>query len=118
MKKVLCAAVSIGFLLGVVSSAFGDPAEWPVIDGGNGHSYDLVDAGYMLTWDEANTAAADAGGYLSTVHSEVENQFIYDLYSTVFDTSNRSVWLGGYQQEGASEPDGGWTWVTGEPWTY
>ena len=27
-------------------------------------------------------------------------------------------WLGGFQPDGAPEPDGGWQWVTGEEWSY
>ena len=30
-------------------------------------------------------------------------------------------WIGGYQDMNASdysEPDGGWKWVTGEPWSF
>jgi hypothetical protein len=27
-------------------------------------------------------------------------------------------WIGGYQDSNASEPEGGWNWVTGEPWIY
>ena len=27
-------------------------------------------------------------------------------------------WLGGFQPDGSAEPNGGWQWITGEPWDY
>lgn len=53
------------------------------------------------------------GGHLATATSAKEMDFIVD--------SGYRGALGGYQDLGASdysEPDGGWRWVTGEPWDY
>jgi hypothetical protein len=33
-------------------------------------------------------------------------------------TGNNEAWLGGFQPEGSSEPNGDWQWVTGETWSY
>lgn len=30
----------------------------------------------------------------------------------------RSYWVGGFQQPGSIEPGAGWSWVTGEPFSY
>lgn len=48
----------------------------------------------------ARVAAAASGGHLATI-------------AALF-----GPWLGGYQTDGAMEPDGGWSWVTGEPFVF
>lgn len=87
----------------------------------NGHWYMAVQS--AGNWDSAEAAVATmsyAGlpGYLATITSVEENAFIArKLPSSV---SNR-YWLGGYQDRNAPdyrEPDKGWRWVTGEPWSY
>ncbi|MEM1351642.1 MAG: caspase family protein [Pseudomonadota bacterium] len=76
-------------------------------------------------FDLANTQAIEAGGHLATIHSSAENQFIIGLFSSdsIFYQMDEGGFIDGpmiglYQQEGAPEPSGGWTWVTGEPVTY
>jgi hypothetical protein len=63
---------------------------------------------------------------LATIHSQAENDFVYNLSNYnqfwhdpthAFD-SFTGPWLGGYQPADSPEPNGDWTWVTGEPWTY
>ncbi len=69
---------------------------------------------------------AGAHGYLATIHSQPENDFVYDLikgyeywHGPLKPTDAfTGPWLGGMQMAGSSEPAGGWTWVTGEPWSY
>ena len=73
--------------------------------GGTGHFYEAVSA--TLTWEQARDAAAlktlgGLPGYLATVTSEEENDFIMGLLSS------RS-WIGA--SDAASEGD--WRWVTG-----
>ena len=53
-----------------------------------------------------------ASGYLTTVTSAAENQFLVDH----FDTFHH--WLGGFQSDKLDEPAGHWRWVTDEPWVY
>jgi len=50
------------------------------------------------------------GGYLATITTSAEAEFI----DSNFDVNR--YWIGGYQLSDAAEPDGGWTWVTGESW--
>jgi len=52
-------------------------------------------------------------GHLATITSSAENAFI----STQLGTT-QFAWLGGEQPPGSLEPDGGWQWITGEPWVY
>jgi hypothetical protein len=75
----------------------------------NGHYYILTNSG---TWNEAEAEAVAAGGHLVTVNDATENQWLLDT----FGDENR--WIGLHQPAGSSEPDGGWTWSSGESVTY
>jgi hypothetical protein len=101
------------------------PVQWSTEVGGNGHWYAAVYDPNGITWDEANDAASVSGGYLATITSAAENEFVFqlaDASDTLWSRSQVGVsigpWLGGWQPEGSSEPDGGWRWVTDEPFSY
>ncbi len=87
---------------------------WPT----NGHHYGSIGGAY--TWDQARADAetrliAGVRGHLVTITSEAENDFVTDNLSTA------DTWLGAYQDTTSrdySEPAGGWTWVTGEPFAF
>lgn len=85
----------------------------------NGHSYEYVCTGYnpdnRLSWYDAEALAERAGGYLATITSAQENDWIWN---NLGGTQLAHSWLGGYQPAGSPEPDGNWQWVTGEAWTY
>jgi hypothetical protein len=99
--------------------------QWTSGSGGNDHYYQLVLAPGGITWPAANTAAQAAGGYLATLTSAAENNFIY----TNLASTNAAAWfidgagnsegpiLGGFQPI-ASDGSNGWNWVTGETWSY
>ena len=94
----------------------------PVHFEGTGHYYEGVYVGGDgIDWTDARNAAESAGGYLATVHSEGENDFIFELSLSAglwMHSNQYGPWLGGYQTAGSEEPGGGWVWVTAEPWTY
>jgi beta-lactamase regulating signal transducer with metallopeptidase domain/protocatechuate 3,4-dioxygenase beta subunit len=85
--------------------------EWPRAEGGNGHFYMAVRMPDAVSWTDANDIAKRLGGYLATITSEAENEFVFRLVDD--DTywyhgiNWRGPWMGGYQTPGASEPDGG-----------
>jgi hypothetical protein len=88
---------------------------WHTQDGGNGHAYFLVPAPSGITWTSARNAAIAMGGHLATITSAAENDFVRA------ELPAASGWIGAFQDHNApsySEPDGGWTWVTGEPWAF
>jgi len=98
---------------------------WPAAEGGNGHAYQTAAIGQLIPWTQADDAATTAGGYLATITSQEEDDFVYDVISANSSALFVSMmgnyygpWLGGYQLPGAAEPDGGWAWVTGEPFEY
>lgn len=74
----------------------------------NGHQYFLTDT---LSWEDAQKAAAAAGGNLVTINDEQENQW---LVNTFIDDKVAFLWIGlnDAQQEGTFQ------WTSGEPMTY
>jgi len=122
--KAIWAAV---FFLAMGSTSVAAPEEWKVADGGNGHFYEAFIVPGGIDWNDANSAAEAAGGYLATITSAQENAFVFDLIDddpVFWDDSNPNhshgsgPWIGGFQPAGSPEPSGNWTWVTGEPWSY
>ncbi len=75
-------------------------------------------------WLQAHELAVRAGGHLVTIANKAENEFVY----TLFASDDRFVeigvgdkigpWIGLYQPVGSKEPNGGWRWVTDEPFKY
>jgi hypothetical protein len=92
-------------LLALSSPVLGVPITWSVGSGGNGHSYDFI-SGTGITFSAANAAASSAGGYLVTITSAAENDFL------VANFGSASL---GYAWIGASDAavEGEWRWVTG-----
>lgn len=106
--------VIMGTLVWCGGVAWAEPILWPV----NGHYYDVVHS--AVTWDQAHAAANNlswlgVAGHLATVTSAEENLFLTNKFGA---TALHLHWLGGYQPPGSPEPGGGWTWVTGEPFTF
>jgi hypothetical protein len=119
MKKVNLVSILV-FMLFLIAS-FGSfcraaPIQWS----GNGHFYEAIEVSEGITWTDAKTAAELAGGYLTTITSPEENEFVFNLIDDErFWIDNATgPWLGGYQPPGSPEPDGNWQWVTGEPFNY
>ena len=99
----------VALLAALLPAAAGAQTMWSV----NRHTYQVVDD--AVDYMEAAAAAEAAGGYLATMTSAAENAWLTSTFGV--DALNIH-WFGGYQLEGSSEPDGGWRWVTGEPWSY
>jgi hypothetical protein len=92
---------------------------WDISAGGNGHSYLAVPGFPGLTWNMASQLAQAQGGYLATINSSAENDFVFGLvnnaqFFTPYNGSGPA--LGGYNAGTPANPN--WSWVTGEPWTF
>ncbi len=74
----------------------------------NGHSYQRIDA--QMSWHEAKAHCEILGGYLATITSQEENDFVYSNIG--IDGENH--WLGATDEAA----EGAWEWVTGETWSY
>ncbi|MEN6451033.1 MAG: lectin-like protein [Thermoguttaceae bacterium] len=100
--------------------------QWPIAIGGNDHWYEVVYAGSAgVTWTSARDAAVARGGYLASITSAAENEFVYNLVPS--DSKYwipdgwghvNGPWLGGYQYDKHAEPSGDWTWASGERFAY
>lgn len=118
-NKVTLIICSIVCLLGTLDAAQCAPTYNPA----TGHWYEAV-LDPSITWSDAAAAANSAGGYLVTIGSEDENNFVFSLINSdsFWDESITDLrvgpWLGGFQEPGSTEPDGGWKWVNGDPFVY
>jgi len=133
MKKIVASFISQSLLTALIGagtwfisgqtglSAAPQWVTWETSSGGNGHHYLAVPGSSGLTWNIANQLAQGQGGYLATITSQAENDFVFSLinspqFFTSFNGSGPAI--GGFQSVGAPEPGGGWNWVTGEAWNY
>jgi len=106
----------------MATMAKADPwVQWSSSSGGNGHYYTVVSTPGGINWYDAKNAAEAMGGYLATIHSEEENDFIFNLINKseywVLDGAGNfeGPWLGGLRNPNNY---GEWIWETGEAWTY
>jgi hypothetical protein len=112
LRALFLSAVLAAFGTLLARPAHAAPSQWA----DNGHWYEAI-AG-NTTWDAANVAAMASTfmgmpGHLATATSAGENVFI----SALAPTPTTYV-IGGYQDPTATTVDGGWKWVTGEPWAF
>lgn len=112
MNRLMSAMLVLGVTAGAASAA---PVQWVA---GNGHYYEAV----LSTgdWNAANAAAQAAGGYLVTITSSAENNFVRSLIDSSYyflDGANNEEgpWLGGLEIGGINN---NWGWVTGEAFSY
>jgi len=92
--------------------------------GPSGHFYEVIYVPEKITWDDAQKYALAHGGYLATITSAAENNFVFSLVNDpkywIDHNGNRpgpnGPWLGGTSfARGAN----GWTWVNNEgPFTF
>ncbi len=87
-----------------------------------GRLYIAVQIWRLMQLDEAKQIAETAGGYLASLNSKAENQFVYDLvrhdqrFWEIFSDGYGifGPTFGLYQPNGSVEPRGGWQWTSGE----
>lgn len=111
---LLIAAVN----LCVIPSTHAALIQWPPADGGNDHWYEALVAPGGISWADANTTANAAGGYLATLTTTAENNFVFSLIDSpeywVYSPAGAYLgpWIGGLKT------NDGWQWVTNEPFTF
>ena len=104
-SQLAICTVATGMLL---STSFATSVQWTIEEGGNGHWYEQVlTSPSTITWSAALAEAESRGGYLVTVTSAGEENFIQSTCTADCDS-----WAGGYLDNGS------WGWVTGEIWDY
>ena len=102
MKRVILLIICMFFLTIVNVNA--TPVEY------NGHWYDVVLEKPVLTWEDALLSANSMGGYLATITSKAENDFVWSLVENT--TKPKAYWLGGTDKN----QEGVWEWANGEIW--
>ncbi|KJU85686.1 C-type lectin domain protein [Candidatus Magnetobacterium bavaricum] len=78
-----------------------------VVNPANNHTYQRIDT--PMTWADAKANCEKLGGYLATVTSDSEEQFIVNSFNQKYES-----WLGATD----AEVEGTWKWITGEKWGY
>ena len=108
----------------VVGWAGAQPEPWQHPDG-TIHYYHALAAPGGVTWFAARDLALDNGGYLATLTSQTENDFVFGLVDSSIYWHQRpgsglwaGPWLGGSQPVGSVEPDSGWLWIDDEPFAF
>jgi len=113
-----------------------DEAAAAAAAGGASERYRAVVVPDGLTWEDAKVRAEADGGHLAAITSAEENALVYALIAenpdiwvnldvtAMADGEANPIqvsigpWIGLYQTDGAPEPAGGWSWVTGEASAY
>jgi hypothetical protein len=118
MKKM--SAVGIAAVMIASQTMAGDAVQWSVADGGNGHWYEAV-SHPSIDWDNSLAAARSLGGDLASIGSTQENQFVFDLSTSLWIGGWAGPWIGGFQDRSAPdylEPSGGWRWSDGSIFSF
>lgn len=122
MKSQTQLGLFVFLALNLAVNCKANPVQWPAANGGNGHSYLAVALTDPISWPDANDMANLLCGHLVTLTSPEENDFVFHLIDHKkywYPGINlRGPWTGGYQLPGATEPAGGWCWVTGESFSF
>ena len=103
-----------------MSSAKGKKAPEGLVYNEHNHNYYAAIASNGITWDEANAAAQELSygkcqAHLATITSQNEQDWIAGTFPVAV---TQGYWLGGTQADGSVEPNGGWGWITNEPFIY
>ncbi len=91
--------------------------QWSSAVGGNDHWYMCFRFANSTPWSVAQSIAQSWGGYLATITSAEENQFVYDVSISQNGWRLGDQWAGPYL--GARKNSSNqFEWVTGEAFTY
>ena len=100
----------------------GSPVHWDFGTNHTNHWYEAFIAPGPIFWEDAEAAAVSRGGYLATILSAEENDFVFGLIdspaywspSNQGNLANLGPYLGGYQVPCSPEPACGWIWLNGD----
>jgi hypothetical protein len=85
------------------------PKETAAINPKNNHWYERIDD--TMSWHEAKAHCESLEGYLVTITSQDEQDFVFD---NLVSNSPYDCWLGATDED----DEGNWHWVTGEDWNF
>ncbi len=118
-----CAAATM-FALAIGGAPSSAQQAFKHIDGTT-HWYDVVPLGPGANWTEALHRAHALGGYLATITSNEEAEFVFRLIDDPAFWTQASPsapligpWIGAVQSVAGPEPAGGWRWASAEAFAY
>jgi hypothetical protein len=98
-----------------------DAVQWRMEDGGNGHWYQTIIPTARISADDASASSAEVGGFLASIGSAAENEFVFAL-ARATPSLWTVVWPGATQISGpwigATYSDGTWEWSDSTPWSF
>jgi len=102
--------ITVGFLSTAVSSVAAGPVT-PTQWASNGHWYRPVVTPEFVLWTEANVIAQDMGGYLVSITSVEENDFVFSLIDAScywqVGGSNDQIYMGPWTGGALDDPSTG-----------
>jgi Tol biopolymer transport system component len=127
--KRICKRCTTALLFVAVSSQLSAQltgwTQWTIAQGGNGHWYRVASQPTGLNYDAATALAIGSRGYLATITSAAENAFVSSLLNhgdpntwEIWSGVYFGPWIGGAAPISRTNALFGWSWVTGEPWSY
>ena len=89
-----------------------------ITNSSNGHQYQRFDL--LRNFNGANSYCQSLGGYLATITSTSEQDFIYNnlVYGADMENELQECTIGAIQTACTPEPSCGWQWVSGETWGF
>jgi hypothetical protein len=88
------------------------PPDDAIFNEANGHYYQAFEE--ALSANSAASACEGLGGYLVTITSQAEQNFVQGT----FIQNSGAHWIGFFQEADSTDTDAGWEWVTGETVDY
>ena len=119
MKKLLVALGVAALSTGAMAQTVGGNV---LYNADNGHYYQKYTnlGGLTESWQDLNTFATSQGGYLVTVTSQMEHDYLYTNFVSGSPSINHNV-LGNYSTYltgGFLNDNNQWSWITGEAFSY
>lgn len=113
------AALAIG---AAAQAQSGEPVQWRIEDGGNGHWYAVVssglDAGAGSSWDVLDSTSRQQGGRLCTIGDSGENSFVSNLVTAFRPVNGLWAYMGATQVSNNPCGRDSWVWNDGTSWTF
>jgi hypothetical protein len=105
-SRTSIALIALSLFAGATGAQTTQAVEWKVSDGGNGHWYQLRPAHPL--WLEKQAEAEAMGGYLATLTTPAEVNFVLSLPGFPCGANSSAAWIG------LRKTSAGWGWITGE----
>ena len=106
-RKIIACFVPAVFALSTLSVKAQTLYQWSAVNGGNNHYYMATSA--AMNWSDADALATSKGGYLATIQSQAENDF---LQATFFPVAAEAFWIGLHRTALHTQS---FVWTNGEP---